>query len=129
MVIYTDTTSLMSLYNEKEDYDLRVINYIRKSIRDINNDTITFNGENIPFDDGIINKYQEDWYIKWAILELVKKRKVHLIDKYGNKVKIIVTKRIGKKKQNYVKRSDINEETGAELFKETLFVRLVNPSF
>ena len=129
MIIYTDTTSLLSLYNEKEDYALRVINYIRKSIRNTKNDTITFVGEYLPFEDGIDNKYSNDWYIEWALLQLIKKKKIQLINKYGAKVKVIKTKRIGKKKTNYIKRSYINKETNEELFKETLFARLVTPSF
>ena len=129
MVIYTDTASLISLYDEKKAYDLRVINYIRKSIRNTKNDTVLFVGENIPFKDSINNKYEKDWYIEWAILHLIKNKKIKLIDKYNQQVNVIKTKRIGSRKKGYIKRSYINKATGDELFKETLFVVIVNPSF
>jgi len=128
IIIYTDTTSLLSIYNEKDSYDLRVMKYIRKSIKDINNDTITFIGKNILFNDGI-NKYPNDWYIEWALLQLIKNKKVQLINRHGQKVRIISTKKIGRKKTNYIKRSYIDKETNEELFKETLFARIINPSF
>jgi len=132
LTIYTDTTSLINAYvsngNIKE-YDLRVINFIRKEISTKKADTVVFSSEYIPLNDNVDNKYQKDWYVKWAILQLLKKKMLKIYDKHNQLVKIIMVKKVGKKRNNYVKRSYINKTTNEELFNEVLFFLIVDPSF
>lgn len=130
LTIYTDTTSLFSIFADEgnlKDYDLRVKNFVLKQIKESKNDTVTFSGNYIPFNDGIENK--EEWYVDWVILHLTKEKKVKIYDKHGQLVKILVTKKVGKKKKNYVARLYINKATNEELFRETLFRQIVDPLF
>src|ERR1041385_206950 len=121
LTIYTDSTSLLALYNRDgtlKDYDLRVTSLVKKEFSNCLCDTITFSGNYIPFNDGTANKYQEDWYVEWAILHLTKQRKLKMYDKHGQLINTIVTKKVGKKRDNFVKRSYINKATNEELLKE-----------
>jgi hypothetical protein len=130
LTIYTDTTSLFRVYDKDgdlKDYDLRVKNLVRKKINNVKSDTVTFHGDFIPFDDRNNKKDQKDWYVEWAILQLTKQKKLKIYDRHGNLVSKIVTKKVGKKKENHVKRSYINKETTEELFSETIFIRIINP--
>lgn len=132
LIIYTDTASLFSVYAKEgglKDYDLRVKNFVLGKSGLNKNDTIIFSGNFIPFNDGIENRYQEDWYVEWAILHLTKEKKVKIYDKHGQLVKMIVMKKVGKKRTNFVKRSYINKATQEELLKEVLFMRIVDPVF
>ena len=128
LTIYTDTTSLFAVYDQKgnmKDYDLIVKDFVRKQISEANSDTVTFFGNYIPFD----NNTDKEWYVKWAILRLLKEKKLKMYDKHGQLVTIIVTKKVGKRKDNFVGRSYINKATNEELLSETLFIRLINHRF
>jgi hypothetical protein len=132
LTIYTDTTSLFQIYNEKgtlKDYDLRVKNLVIKQFTINNADTVFFSSHFIPFNDSIDNKYQKDWYVEWAILHLTRANRLKIYDRHGQLVENILTKKIGTKKKGYVRRAYINKETKEELFKELLYMRKVNPSF
>lgn len=132
LTIYTDTTSLFAVYaneGDLKDYDLRVKNFVLRHIKEASSDTVIFSGSFIPFNDSIVKKHQEDWYVEWALLHLTKEKKIKIYDKHGQLVKTIVTKRNGKKKNNYVKRSYINKATNEELLRETLFIRIIDPAF
>lgn len=132
LTLYTDTTSLFHVYDEGsdlKDYDLRVKNLVKREVAVANSDTVTFSGNFIPFDDGIANEYQKDWYIKWAVLHLIKAQKVKLYDKHGQPVHTIRMKKVGKKRTNYVKRSYLNNSTNEELIFEVLFIRISDPPF
>ena len=132
LTIYTDTTSLFAVYTndgDLKDYNLRVKNFVLRQMKEANNDTVTFSGNFIPFNDSIVKKYQEDWYVEWAILNLTKNKKLKIYDKHEQIVKRIVKKKIGRKKNNYVKRSYINKATNEELLKETLYIRIFDPAF
>lgn len=100
---------------------------VRKKISGAKSDTVTFHGDFIPFDDRHDKKDQKDWYVEWAILKLTKQKKLKMYDKHGNLVTKIVTKKVGKKKENHVRRSYINKETTEELFSETIFIRIISP--
>jgi len=130
LTIYTDTTSLFRVYDkdgDRKDYDLRVKNLVRRKISNTKSDTVTFHGDFIPFDDSIDKKHQKEWHVEWAILRLTREKKLKMYDKRGKLVATIVTKKIGKKKDNYIKRSYINKETKDELLSETIFYRIVQP--
>lgn len=130
--IYTDTSSLFSVYDEKgnlKDYDLRVKNFIRKKVKESNADTIFFSGYFIPFYDSLSNKNQNSWYVEWAILHLLNEQKLKIYDKQGQLVKTIVIKKVGRKKDNFINRSYLNKDTKEELLAETLFIRMINPKF
>ena len=132
LTIYTDTTSLFYVYDkdgDSKDYDLRVKEFVRKRVNEAKPDTVLFSGDFIPFNDCMNNKLQKDWYIEWAILELTKQGKLRMYDKHGQLVTMIVTKRVGKKKTNFIKRSYINKATGEKLLAETLFIRTITPKF
>lgn len=132
LTIYSDTTSLFSVYDKEgvlKDYDLKVKNFVRKQVAQTSSDTIIFTGKFIPFNDGIAEVYLKEWDVEWAILHLTKEKKLKIYDKHGKLVKIIITKKIGKKKKNYVERSYINKTTNEELFNEVLFIRIIEPSF
>jgi hypothetical protein len=132
LTIYTDTTSLFSVYTNEgtlKDYDLRVKKLVNSKFSKSPADTVIFSGNFIPFNDSIENKYQTDWYVEWAILHLTKVKKLKIYDKHGHLVTTIVTKKVGKKKENFVKRSYINKETNEELLSETLFIRTITPRF
>ena len=126
--IYTDTNSLFRVYDkDRSDYDLRVKNLVRRKINNEKSDTVSFDGDFIPFDDGIDKKHQKDWFVEGAIIELIRDKKLKMYDKQGKHVATIVMKRIGKKKDNYIKRSYINKETKEELLSETIFIRIFHP--
>jgi len=132
LTIYTDTTSIFEVYNENgklNDYDTRVINFVRKEVGETQNDTVRFIGDFIPFNDGVTTLYKQDWYIKWVILQLTKTNKLKLYDKHGVIVTNIKRKKIGTKKEGYIRRAYINKETGVELFSETLYFVTGTPSF
>jgi hypothetical protein len=134
LTIYTDTASLFKIYSQKgtkefDSYDLRVRNLVLRKFNDSKNDTVFFTGNYIPFNDGIANKYEEDWIIEWAILHLTIDKKILIFDKHGQQVKAIRTKKIGTKKTNYIKRAYINKNNGEELFSETLFASGYTPAF
>lgn len=132
LTIYTDTTSLFYVYDKDgdlKDYDLRVKQFVRKRVNEAKPDTVLFSGGFIPFSDNINNKLQKDWYVEWAILELTKEGKLKMYDKHGQLVTTIVTKKVGKKKTNFIKRSYINKATDEELLAETLFKRTITPKF
>jgi hypothetical protein len=132
LTIYTDTATLFSVYDKDgglNDYDLRVKNLVRRKLNEAKSDTVSFSGDFIPFNDSVDNKYQNDWYIEWAILELTKERKLKMYDKHDHLVTSIVTKKIGKNKNNFVKRSYINKATNEELLAETLFLKTITPKF
>jgi hypothetical protein len=132
LTIYTDTTSLFSVYESDrnlENYDLRVKNFVLKKIRNSKLDTVTFSGEFIPFEDSIIERNQNEWYVEWAILHLTKANRLKIYDKHGQLVTTIVTRKVGKKKDDFVKRSYKNLATDEELFAETLLIRTITPKF
>ena len=132
LTIYTDTTSLFSIYSGEGDlkeYDLRVETFVLKKIEETKFDTVTFIGDFIPFNDNTGNKYQNDWYVKWAILQLTKGNRLKLYDKHGQLVTSIITKKVGKRREGYIKRSYINKVTSEELFDETLFLQTITPHF
>ncbi|ASS47178.1 MAG: hypothetical protein A3D31_15120 [Candidatus Fluviicola riflensis] len=133
LTIYTDTTALFSVYEKFgtiKDYNSRLMTFVRSQLKKSDNDTLTFSGKFIPFNDGIQTKTQEDWYVEWAILHLIKTKKLKMYDKHGRQVKAIRSKRVGKKKNHFVKRSFMNKATGEELFKEILFARIIaTPDF
>ena len=130
LTIYTDTSSLFAIYdqNNMKDYDLRVKNFVRKQIATTNFDTVKFFGNFIPFNDSIDNQSQ-NWYVQWAILHLMKANRLRILDKHGNLVEIILTKKVGTKRKGIVRRAFINKKTKEELFSQGLFVRTVNPRF
>ena len=121
--------NLPALYNKKDNYDLRIINYIRKSIYNTKNDTIIFTGKNIPFKDGINDKYSNDWYVEKTILQLIKKGKVQLFDKHKKEVKVIMTKKVGRRRKGCVEELYINKITNDVLFHEILFLAWGCPYF
>jgi hypothetical protein len=132
LIIFTDTTSLFEVYRKEgtlKDYDSRVFSFVRGAVENSKSDTVVFNGEFIPFNDDNENDNQKDWYIKWAILHLIDHKRVVIYDKYKNQVRTILTKRVGKKKDDFVKRSYINKYTKEEIIFSTIFIRTVNPSF
>ncbi len=123
LTIYTDTTVLFDLYRNNgnlKKYNSRVINFVQNEIHNSELDTIVFSGNFISFHDGVINKYQTDWYVDWAILKLTSENKLKMFDKHGVLVKKIKRKKIGTKKEGYMRKAYINKETGEELFSELL---------
>lgn len=134
LTIYTDTTSLFNVYSQYgskglEAYDLRVKNLVLRQFKESKNDTAFFSGNYIHFNDGIDNKYHEDWYVEWALLHLIKEKNVLIFDRHGQRVKIIKTEKNGSKKKNHIRRAFINKDTNEELFSETLFMRTITPAF
>ena len=129
LTIYTDTTSLFAIYDQKgtmKDYDLRVGNFVREQIIETNSDTVRFSGHFIPFNDGIDNK---EWYVEWVILHLMKANRLKIFDKHGELVETILTKEKGTKKKGLVRRYFINEKTKEKLFSEVLYIKIVTPRF
>ena len=64
--------------------------------------------------------------VEWAILQLIKAKTLKMYDKHGQHVKAIKVRRVGKRKNNFVKRSYRNKATGEEVFKEILFSRVIH---
>ena len=130
LTIYTDSTSLFAVYTNDRyrHFDLEVKNFILKQIKEANNDTVTFSGNLITFNDSIGKKYKVDWKVDWyvtgTIVNLTKDKKLKIYDKHNQLVKRIVTKKIGKKKNHNVKRVYINKATSEEMFRETLPTRI-----
>jgi len=132
LTLYTDTIALFDTYRKEGNlvkYDLRVFNLVRKEICRAQNDTIKFSGDFIPFNDGIVENRQKSWYIKWAILQLTKANKLKMYDKHGTIVTKIKGKKIGTKKEGYIRRAFINKRTNEELFSEPLYFITGTPSF
>lgn len=132
LTIYTDTSSLYSVYRENgtlKDYDLRIKNLVEKQFHILQTDTAFFSGDYIPFNDGIHNIYQKDWNVEWAIIQLTKANKVKIVDKHGHLVETMVMKKIGTKKKGHIRRAFINKNTREELFSELIFMRTITPSF
>ncbi|HLP55029.1 MAG TPA: hypothetical protein VK151_08365 [Fluviicola sp.] len=129
LTVYTDTTALFSVYKTNgtiEAYNLRLMAFVRNELKKSNRDTVTFSGKFIPFNDGLRSKTQEDWVVEWAILQLIKAKTLKMYDKHGQHVKAIKVRRVGKRKNNFVKRSYRNKATGEEVFKEILFSRVIH---
>lgn len=132
LTIYTDTTSIFGMYNEKgklKNYDASVIKFVREEVSKAQNDTVCFNGNFIPMNDTVQNIPQSDWYIDWLILQLTKKNKLKMYDKQGLEVRKVIRKKIGTKKEGYVRRAYINKVTRVELFSEALYFVTGTPSF
>jgi hypothetical protein len=102
---------------------------VLNKIEESKSDTVSFSGDFIPFNDSINDKYQGAWYVEWAILHLTKEKRLKMYDRHGQLVTTIMTKKVGKKKDNFVKRSYINKATNEELLAETLFLRTITPKF
>ena len=102
---------------------------VKNQFRNNNTDTAFFSGDFIPFNDSIDNKYQNDWYAEWAILNLTRANRLKIYDKHGQLVETIVTKKIGTKKKGYVRRAFINKNTKEELFSELLYMQTITPAF
>jgi hypothetical protein len=132
LTIYTDTSALFSVYDKDSSwkaYDLSVKNLVRKSLQDTKSDTVMFAGDFIPFTEISDPNYQKNWSVEWAILELLSVRKLKMYDKHGMLVTTIIARKVGRKKDNFVKRSYINKATKEELLAETLFIRTITPKF
>lgn len=87
---YTDTTALMSIYNEKKSahkaYTSAVKAHIRKAVRTANTDTISFPGEYSLVTEDLTMKDSMRWYLPYAIIKLIEKRKVIVHDSSGHAV-------------------------------------------
>ena len=126
--IYSDSSSLFYVYKRfgtkgLEEYDQRVKNFVRLQFNQIKSDTISFSGNLIPFNDGLDNKTKKVWSVDWAIRHLTRQNLLKMLDKHGQPVRTIKTKKIGTKKKGHVRRAFINRDTGEELFSELLFLR------
>jgi len=135
MTIYTDTTSLFNVYSQfgtkgLEAYHFRVKKLILRQFEDNKNDTAIFSGNYIRFNDGIENKYQEGWYVRWALIHLINEKKILIIDRHEKRVKIIKIKKKGSKKKNNIRRAYINKDTNEELFSDIILTRpITTPAF
>ncbi len=132
LTIYTDTTSLFSVYRENstlKDYNLRVTSMVKKQFQNPETDTAIFSGNFIPFNDGIDNPRQKDWYVQWAVLHLTLANRVKIYDAHGQLVETVVTKKTGSKKKGLVSRAFMNKKTKEVLFSESLYIKLITPSF
>lgn len=135
LTIYTDTTSLFSIYELEgtkglEAYHQRVKNLILRQFRDCKNDTVTFSGSFVPFNDSVDTKYKQDsWYVDWAIVHLTERGKEKMFDKHNNHVKAIVVKKIGSRKKGHIRKAYINKDTKEELFYQTIYHIIYEPSF
>jgi len=132
--IYTDTTSFFYIYAHEERrgykaYDRRIKNVVLQQFKISKNDTATFSGDLIPFNDSINNAYEKGWYVDWAILNFTREDKLKIYDKHGQLVKTIITKKIGTKRNGRVRRAYINKDTKEELFSSLWFFRTYMSSF
>jgi hypothetical protein len=113
LTAYSDTSSLFYVYKHFgtkgfEDYNHRIKSFVLRQFSEIKNDTISFSGNFIPFNDGIDNKNQKEWYVDWAMQHLTEQNLLRMYDKHGRLVRTIETKTIGTKKKGYVRRAFIN---------------------
>ena len=91
---------------------------------------MTFSGSFVPFNDSIDDKYKRDsWYVDWAIIHLTANGKLKIVDKHGDQVKIIIVRKIGTKKKGHIRKAYINKDNKEELFYETLYHTIYEPSF
>lgn len=87
---YTDTTALMSIYNEKKSahkaYTSAVKAHIRKAVANTGSDTISFPGEFALFAETHVPNTSDRWHLRYAVIELIEKRKVIIRDNSGHDV-------------------------------------------
>jgi hypothetical protein len=137
LTVYTDTTSLYYIYSQygkkkfqtykKEEtfeiYYSRVKNLIDKKFSNSKNDTAVFDEEDFSrFDDSLSDVYtsiynnQISWDFYWAVVELAKEKKLKIVDRRGNLVKVVTTKKVGTKKGGVIEKRYLNKDSGEVLF-------------
>ncbi|MDU0371313.1 hypothetical protein ACFPAF_12970 [Hymenobacter endophyticus] len=129
-VFHTDTTALMSMYHEHGDdttYALHVAQLIRRRVRESKNDTVSFSGNLVPFDNNDAGK--GDWAISWVVNHLVEQNRVIVLDKRGLPVKSIKVKVVGYKGWNkkLIKISYVDKATNEELFSKGIYLERWEP--
>ncbi len=138
LTIYTDTSTVFNVVSrdwskDTDEYDRRIRNLILKQIKNVRNDTISFSGHIIPFNDSIHNKILDDWYILSVIIQLIDENKLEIFDQTKRQVKSIYVKRkkIVRKNEKILWTDRfiyINKETRKELF-EQYIPNLICPRF
>jgi len=126
--IITDTLAVFEIINtySTKIYKDKTKDLLLTKIKESKNDTISFSGQFsgrlIPFriQDNIIYQY---WATEYVIFELLKKNKLKIIDKFGNNVKNIKTKKIGSKIKGYKAIAYINLDSYEELFRKTIYMK------
>jgi hypothetical protein len=121
VTIYTDTSALFSFYpgtdkKDKSHYDARVKERVMQQFAYNKSDTVIFAGAI-----AIYSGHVADWDTEYPILELIKLNKAKVIDKHRQSVQVIISQKTGTRRGGLVKRSFINERTGEELWRKTLY--------
>lgn len=134
LFIYTDTSSIFQLYTEKKTKQLTstglaIRELVAEQLRH-HSDTVVFSaGRKSTFLDNEGRNIQVSWNLEETVLSLLKKRRVLIYDKHCERVKAIITKVIGSRKQGWVNRLYINKDTKEKLFTESVYFTMVSPSF
>jgi len=118
LTLYTDTDAVFSIrdyspYVSDYQYTSRVKDLIISSIK---NDTATFKGPFIPFNDSVQNQIETHWRVWLTIRQLIIQNKVMIINSNGEKIKGIKIKNIRGKEKCLAGKVFINTETKEELF-------------
>jgi hypothetical protein len=87
-------------------------------IKSVQNDTIIFSGDTIPFRDSVNKKHEGYWYLDDIIFQLTDNNKLEIFDQSNKLVKSIrvKTKKRGNKYLWNVHQIYINKRTEKELF-------------
>jgi len=119
---YTDTSALVKVYNEKNTghkaYASSVKAHIRKVVKNAASDTISFLGEYIFFTEDIITKESDRWYLPYAIVELIEKRKVVIKDTSGHFVTKL-RKAVKEQTENSITFSYTSHNCGEQILEKT----------
>jgi|ERR1043165_5117898 hypothetical protein len=132
--LYTDTSSVFLVYRKDNDtsykeYNARIKNLILKQQAQCRCDTVVFGYPLVPFNDGVKNEYEKDWYIPWLLERLIKERSLLVIDGHHGRENTLTTKRYGSRRIDYVARIYLTQKTKEEVYRDVLFIRLITPRF
>ena len=78
ITFYTDATSIIDFYSDKDKignpfYAKRIVNYIKKRVKETNGDTIIVNGDKIDFKDEYNYESMNEWTIMFSLTDLLKR--------------------------------------------------------
>ena len=118
--IYTDTKTIFKLYADNQVF----LNKVKNCVQNRTNDTITFNNQLYKTTNKkcqYSNLFENNNYL---FINLIKNNKIKIVRLNGKRIKIIKTKREGKRwKHESITKNYIDKETGEKLFFE--WIRLI----
>lgn len=98
-----------------EQYIKRIKSLVLKKILETKNDTVSFSGSWVSFNDTI--KDNKQWWVEWAIVHLTKTKRLKIIDSANRQLKTIKINKIGSYRKGYLTQF-INRYTNEIMFTE-----------